>query len=205
MTTDHVAVAMMHKVDPAVVEAGTNRKTGKTNFAPVESLDERREAKMDKLSVILPKTLGSFKVAGIAEVKAHKKSSHVYLKLVDDQGAEPIKKIVETPENSKLYDGALTEIEQKNGLTTGVPKIVLCLRSTYWAKPGAKVRIPKDKKAEAVKAETAGKTDVAPVAKTDVPAKKAAPVPGVKQKGSAPAKSIVPSADGKVMPASVKK
>jgi len=153
MTTEHVALAIMHQSEPQDEAAGVNRKTGKKNFEPVESVDDRRKSKMAKLEVILPKMLGQFKVAGIAEVKAHKKSSHVYLKLVDDAGLEPIKKIVETPENSALYDGALTEIEKKNGLTTGVPKIVLCLRSTYWAKVGAKVRIPKNKKAEAAKTE----------------------------------------------------
>ena len=175
MTTEHVALAIMHQSEPQVEEAGTNRKTGKKNFVPVESIDERRKGKMAKLEVILPKTLGQFKVAGIAEVKAHKKSSHVYLKLVDDAGVEPIKKIVETPENSALYDGALTEIEKTNGLTTGVPKIILCLRSTYWAKPGAKVRIPK------------AKTDTAPAGKTEVTApvqtaQKAQPAPKPQQK-----------------------
>ena len=185
MTTEHVALAIMHGSEPAVEEAGTNRKTGKTNFVPVESVDERRKKKMDLLSTILPKTLGSFKVAGIAEVKAHKKSSHVYLKLVDDAGLEPIKKIVETKENSALYDGALTELEQKNGLTKGVPKIVLCLRSTYWAKPGAKVRIPSAKKTDVPARQVAPKASPAP---------KPQPKPG--GKGGPKAQASVPGGKG---------
>ncbi|MFH0989878.1 MAG: hypothetical protein V1799_07675 [bacterium] len=159
MTTEHVALAIMHKSTPEQEQLGQVGKRSGRKFESVESISDRRTAKMALLEKILPKTLGSFKVAGIAEVKEHKKSSHIYIKLIDLEGKEPVKRIVETPENSAIYDGGLTKIEQEHGLTKGTPKIVLCLRSTYWSKPGQKMTAKKTEQVDAKKTENVEKPD----------------------------------------------
>lgn len=151
MVTEHVALAIMHGTSPEAEAHGTETTTPtgrkKRTFESATSVEDRRKSKMESLTKILPKTIGLFLVSGIAEVKTHKKSNHVYLKLVDKEGKEPIKGILESKENVELYDGTLTKIEDANGLSKGSPKVVLCLRSTYWSKSLPKA--PKAPKAPA--------------------------------------------------------
>jgi hypothetical protein len=146
MTTDHVALAIMHGTTPqqeAQESPSAGRLKKKTSFVDVKTIEERRKEKMETVKKILPKQLGDYRVVGIAEVKDSKKASRVYLRLVDKNGEEPIKEIVENEVNLKKYDGALTALEEEHGLTSGTPKITLCLRSVYWTKAGKAATVGK--------------------------------------------------------------
>jgi hypothetical protein len=187
MTTDHVALSIMHRTTPEI-EAGTEKApatTGKKTrkFVDVQTKEERRAETIEIVKSKLPKTLGEFKVTGITKIDNFKSSTWIYVGLTDKDGAEPIGKW--NMKEATAFEKPLADVEKLPEIAKLSPKVVLTIDHRYIA----------NKRKTASKAGTPTKPDAVPALSTAAlkPDRKAT---DSKKKQTAPRIGTPPKANG---------
>ncbi len=139
MTTDHVALAVMHGTTPEQ-EAGTESKTAvsknsKRHFEMPETREERIEKAVALVTKLVKgKSVGKgFKVGDCVSKELTKTKAWLYFSLVDAKGNEP--EAYSLTSDDAGMDGmerVLLETEADDEVAKIRPDIVLCFRAEYW-------------------------------------------------------------------------
>ena len=142
MTTDHVALAVIHGTTPQI-EAGTEQNPmtpegkgkGKRSFEMPASREERIEAvKVLATKLLKGKSAGKgFKVGECVLTESTKAKVWFYFALLDAKGNEP--EAYSLTDKDAGIDGmekVLIEAEANDEVTKVRPEVQLCYRSEYW-------------------------------------------------------------------------
>lgn len=187
MTTDHVALSIMHRTTPEI-EAGTEKAPATTGrktrkFVNVQTKEERRAETIEIVKSKLPKTLGEFMVTGITKTDNFKSSTWIYVGLVNKDGAEPIGKW--NMKEATAFEKPLAEFEKLPEIAKLSPKVVLSIDHRYIA----------NKRKKAQETGTPTKPDVGPALSTAAPKPDRKAIDS-KKKQTAPRTGISPKANG---------